>query len=210
MELTMLTDASQGSLPGALGYSDIICILEQRAVGVVHIRIYGLAVTIQIMKPSKLTILTVLVIAMAAAGTVWWMQSKNTQSTTDTAAAEKAVTDFGAQLKKVSLMAPQEVLVSTITEAYEPYVTPELLAEWMSDPASAPGRLTSSPWPERIEIASVTPSGESYIVEGEIILMTSVEETGGGNAGVQPITLVVSPYADEWRISSVEITENAR
>ena len=53
---------------------------------------------------------------------------------------------------------------------YGDYITPELLAKWQGDPQNAPGRMTSSPWPDRIEISNIErqPDG-SYIANGKII-----------------------------------------
>ncbi|HOQ09731.1 MAG TPA: copper amine oxidase N-terminal domain-containing protein, partial [Syntrophomonadaceae bacterium] len=68
------------------------------------------------------------------------------------AVVSKLVADFGQRLKNVSLLAPDDVVTKSIKENYAEYVSPELLAQWQKDPANAPGRLTSSPWPERIDI----------------------------------------------------------
>lgn len=77
-------------------------------------------------------------------------------------------------------------------ENYGDYVSPALLAKWLNDPLNAPGRLTSSPWPDRIEILSIEPLSEyAYEVEGEIIEITSVEKASGGVAAKRPITFVV-------------------
>ncbi len=54
--------------------------------------------------------------------------------------------------------------------AYAPYVAPELLDAWKSDPQHAPGRLTSSPSPDRIGIRAVQMNADgSYVVTGTVI-----------------------------------------
>src|SRR5690242_15472649 len=40
-------------------------------------------------------------------------------------AVKKVVTGFGATIKKVSLLAPEEVLIPQLKEVYQPYVTPD-------------------------------------------------------------------------------------
>jgi len=83
-----------------------------------------------------------------------------------------------------------------------------LLQEWQEDPASAPGRLTSSPWPDRIEIADFeNSSGDEYQVTGEIIEVTSAEKADGGAAAKRPIVLVVKRLKDHWLIETVALGE---
>jgi hypothetical protein len=96
------------------------------------------------------------------------------------------VAQFGNQLNTVSLLSP--TASEDIRKAYAPYVTPELLAAWVADPSSAPGRLTSSPWPDHIETDTVTMNENgSYDVLGRIMLMTST-----GDAGIIPVSLTVA------------------
>lgn len=103
--------------------------------------------------------------------------------------------DFGDTLQDVSLLEP--AASSTIERAYGPYVVPTLLARWVSDPEAAPGRTTSSPWPDHIEITSVTQGGDDYTVLGNIIMMTSA-----GEAGSVPFTATVTQADDDWLISA--------
>ncbi|MBV9159122.1 MAG: hypothetical protein JO019_00825 [Candidatus Kaiserbacteria bacterium] len=118
------------------------------------------------------------------------------------AKARETVTTFGAQLQMVSLMAPDAS--STIASVYGPYVTPELLAAWEKNPSKAPGRETSSPWPDRIEITQVAPQGSGYIVHGEMVMMTSNEIEHGGDAGRVPVVLQVVPQDNSWRIAAFQ------
>ena len=121
----------------------------------------------------------------------------------DESAARATVTAFGQHLKNVSLLSPNAS--STIAQEYGSFVMPALLAVWQSDPTQAPGRQTSSPWPDRIEVLSMTPQAKSYVVQGAIILMTSEETTHGGNAGIIPVMLQVVPAGDgKWYIAAYE------
>jgi len=105
-------------------------------------------------------------------------------------AAENAVVGLGQQLNKVSLLAPDAS--STMEEFYGPYVAPDLLAKWEADPSKAPGKQTSSPWPDHIQVTDVQKNGDAYAMQGQIVLMTSNEVEHGGIAGVQDFTATVS------------------
>jgi hypothetical protein len=123
----------------------------------------------------------------------------------DLKAVTELVRDFGKSLKNVSLTAPEDAAAKSIKENYADYVAPELLAQWQSDPANAPGRVTSSPWPERIEITATEKLADSkYQVKGDIIEVTSVEMTQGGYAAKQPVTLTVEKLENRWLITAVK------
>ena len=88
-----------------------------------------------------------------------------------------------------------------ITEHYGDYVHSELLMEWVNDPQIAPGRLTSSPWPERIEILSLEKLSKNiYRVQGKIIEVTSA------STDEKPVTILVKKNAEgRWLIAAVSI-----
>lgn len=124
----------------------------------------------------------------------------------DEKAVADLVEDFGRRLQNVSLQAPKDVVGKSMQESYGGLVSPSLLAEWMNDPADAPGRVTSSPWPERIEILSVKKQSEdAYEVQGEVIEMTSEEKVSGGVAAKRPVTLVVERSENRWLITAVTL-----
>ena len=102
---------------------------------------------------------------------------------------------FGNQLNTVSLLSPE--VADEIRKAYGPYAAPELLDAWVMDPLAAPGRLTSSPWPDHIEVTSVfmTMSG-TYEVAGVIKMVTS-----SGDAGDVPVALTVSQREGRFLIT---------
>jgi hypothetical protein len=114
---------------------------------------------------------------------------------------------FGSKLQTVSLLAPEDVLKKSMQENYAEFVSPALLEKWMKDPLHAPGRLTSSPWPERIDIQNMEKLSESaYEVQGEIIETTSAEE---GIAAKRPITLTVEKLEEHWLITGVNMGDYA-
>lgn len=113
---------------------------------------------------------------------------------------------FGKKLKNVPLLASKDILVKSIKDNYRNYVTKRLLVEWIKDPTKAPGRLTSSPWPDRIEIKTVAKIDKNtYKVEGEIIEITSAEIVSKGVAARRSITLIVRKINDCWIIDEVTL-----
>jgi len=121
---------------------------------------------------------------------------------------KNVVLKFGAALKNVSLLAPEDIVKKSIKENYEEFLTPQLLTKWMDDPESALGRLVSSPWPDRIEINNLKKISEySYEVTGSIIEVTSVEEESGGSAAERPITLTVKSIENKWLIENIVVDD---
>ncbi len=124
----------------------------------------------------------------------------------DETAVLELVTEFGEKLQMVSLLAPEEILRESLEENYGGLVSPALLEKWMQEPTAAPGRLVSSPWPDRIEATGVERiSGEEYEVVGEILEVTSVEKESGGVAARRPITLTVIKIEGKWVINEVAL-----
>lgn len=132
-------------------------------------------------------------IAVLAAIVIFGLPPQS-QDLTPEEAATMTVEEFGKRLKNVSLMAP--AAADDIEEEYSPFVAPELLAAWQAAPQEAPGRLTSSPYPERIDIESVTKAGDDYLVEGTILLMSST-----GVAGEERVTLTLKLREGKWLIT---------
>lgn len=122
----------------------------------------------------------------------------------DEKAVRAAVSDFGAHLKDVSPLSPDAS--SAIASAYRAYATPELLALWQKDPEKAPGRLASSPYPARIEISTITKQGQSYVVNSNIVLITSKEEATPeeDSAGTVPIILQLIKQDSGWLIAAYQ------
>jgi len=118
----------------------------------------------------------------------------------DAAAATRAAEVFGAQLKLIPLNAEKEVVVESMDRYYAPLVEATLLTRWENDIANAPGRLTSSPWPEKLEVEKVTRTfGGEYRIEGRIVEVTSVEQAAeGGEARSYPVTLTMQKAGEKW------------
>lgn len=134
-------------------------------------------------------------------------QEKQQQTNvSDKAAVASLVEDFGRNLQNVSLQAPRDIVNKSIEENYGDFVSPALLAEWQSNLQNAPGRVVSSPCPDRIEILNIEKLSEhSYQVKGEIIEMTSMEKVSGGAAAKRPITLVVEKIGNRWLIDAATL-----
>ncbi|MFZ7103010.1 MAG: hypothetical protein ACOWWO_10215 [Peptococcaceae bacterium] len=111
---------------------------------------------------------------------------------------------FGKTLRAVSLSAPQDVTAASIAKNYSDYITPELLQKWQADPQSAPGRLVSSPWPDRIDILRTEMyDTNQYIIHGEIIEVTSTEIAKGGTAAKRPVEITVQQIINRWLITNL-------
>jgi hypothetical protein len=105
------------------------------------------------------------------------------------------VEGFGASLQQVSLLAPDAA--DQIRTQYAPFVAPELLDLWAASPQAAPGRVTSSPWPDHIEIAALIPQGDGYLVDAVVVEMTSA-----GESGRYAIILTVEQVDGAWLITA--------
>lgn len=116
------------------------------------------------------------------------------------------VKNFGQKLQLVSLQAPKENVVQSIQENYSAFISQALLEKWKNTPLEAPGRIVSSPWPDRIEIKSVEKiSADNYQVEGEIIEITSTEIASGEATAKRPISLIVKKSNGKWLINEVTL-----
>lgn len=116
------------------------------------------------------------------------------------------IDSFGKKLQMVSLLAPEDILKKSMEENYGDLVEPALLEKWLKDPLNAPGRLTSSPWPDRIDISSIEKvADDEYKVEGEIVEITSAEQEKGGAFAKRPVTLVVKKSDSKWLIHDVTL-----
>lgn len=117
------------------------------------------------------------------------------------------VEGFGKELQRVSLLASDAR--QQIATHYSLYVAPALVMMWQNDPLQAPGRLTSSPWPDRIEISRITRMDDThYTVEGMIIEASS----GGGGTDEAPVESLHRPVSltvertDRWRITALTMS----
>jgi hypothetical protein len=96
-------------------------------------------------------------------------------------------------------------------EQYAGLVSPELLQRWMDDVSRAPGRISSSPWPDRIEIASVAEeTSDKYLVTGRVVEVTSVEAANGGTTNEIPVSITVEKLEGRWVITDFAVRANSR
>jgi len=117
------------------------------------------------------------------------------------------VEHFGVKLRDVTLSAPKALAAESIQANYSGIVWPDLLSVWMKDPAEAPGRLTSSPWPDHIDVASITlMNGTTYAVTGDVAEVTSNEIVNGGVADTYQIFLTVENSNGKWLITDYKDT----
>jgi hypothetical protein len=110
------------------------------------------------------------------------------------------VQNFGKSLQTVSLLAPDAA--QQLQKQYSDFVTPSLLETWMSDVTKAPGRMVSSPWPDRIEITNLAvDDSDKYVITGFVVEVTSVELVNGGAAAKIPIRIVIQKDQGHWLIT---------
>jgi hypothetical protein len=65
------------------------------------------------------------------------------------------------------------------------------------------GRVTSSPWPDHIEITAVTGDATGgFMVTGFIIEVTSVEVVNGGVFDQIPVRMTVQKIQSHWLITA--------
>jgi len=79
--------------------------------------------------------------------------SRNISAAEEEGAVRYVVESFGKRLQNVSLQSPN--VAQAMREQYTEFVSPELLEAWVDDLSQAPGRMVSSPWPDRIEITEI-------------------------------------------------------
>lgn len=136
------------------------------------------------------------------------------QATTQTQSIDSNITEeaqikdlvgtFGKRLQTVSLLSSDAA--QEIRNQYSEFVSPALLDQWIGNISNAPGRTVSSPWPDRIEITTLSKeTPEAYLVTGFIVEVTSVEVVNGGAAAKIPVRIVVQKEQGRWLIT--EYTE---
>ncbi len=127
----------------------------------------------------------------------------------DKLAVRKVVERFGAQMQKVSVLAPPDAMRPQLKKVYGDVLTPALLQAWLEDPSKAVGRKVSSPWPAGIDVAHVDcPTANRCQVQGQVRYVTSNEVEHGGVAARRPVRLQVErSNGNGWRIAAVHVGE---
>ena len=117
----------------------------------------------------------------------------------EVSAVKEVVTTFGSKLKNVSLLAPKAVVLTSLDTQYGALVAKDLIDAWKKDTTKAPGRMVSSPAPDRIEIKSVVKNPDtSYTVEGSVVEVASA--AAGTGETRYPITLSLAHEDSGWKI----------
>lgn len=121
---------------------------------------------------------------------------------------ENIVKSFGDNLKMVSLLAPEDILRESMEEYYGEFISNSLLEKWIEEPTKALGRLTSSPWPNGIDILNMEKVSENeYKVEGEVVEVTSQEVDKDEAFLKYNVTLTVRFIDNNWLIDDAVIGE---
>jgi len=130
-------------------------------------------------------------------------EGTSTSDVSEEAQIKELVFNFGKRLQNVSLLAPDAA--QEIKNQYSEFVSPSLVELWMDDVSKAPGRLVSSPWPDRIEITNLSKKGtDQYEVRGNVIEVTSVEVMNGEAAAKIPVRMVLQKVQGSWYITGFE------
>ncbi len=151
---------------------------------------------------KALVILLVLVAAVFGAYQYWWLPQQAPDSELDKAVS--TLVGFGKVLKMVPLASEPEAVRAAMRLHYKPYLTRELLSEWQQDPERAPGRRTSSPWPDGIEPQTVSQENGSFVIRGDVLEITSEELVNGGAANRYPVVATLVEQDGRWVISAFE------
>lgn len=153
---------------------------------------------------TKNAAISVLAVALLTVLGVYFWQSGSFNKPSE-ADARALVQEFGTKLKNVPLTGEEQAVRDAIRKEYSAFLTPELLASFQGEPHDAPGRLMSSPWPEKIEITKVWPIGQAFVVDAEIVYLTSKEVAEGGEAYREKISLAVQKRGPKLLIADYDV-----
>ncbi len=110
---------------------------------------------------------------------------------------------FVQRMQLITLASPLERIKEMIKDAYHELVTEELLNQWLNSPQEAPGKITSSPWPDKIEIKKLSKiNPNEYQVEGSLIWMTST-----GFAKEDKVEIKILKKDSKWLLAEYKVQE---
>ena len=136
-----------------------------------------------------------LILLVASVAGVATREAKGTDYSND---VRVVVEDFGRVLQNVSLTSDPDELARQIDAAYSAYLTDELRAVWKSDSTDAIGRSSSSPWPARIDVGTITKNpDETYTALGMVIEVTNESTVP---VAIYPVALTLVDRDGVWRI----------
>ena len=136
------------------------------------------------------------------------VEAINPEEIDDVRQVTSVVETFGRRLRMVPLLASEMILTDRMQKYYGDLVTTDLIAYWIYSPRDAPGMIVSDPWPDHIEIHTVSAaSGNRYMVTGKIVEVTNEAVQNGPAIARRDITLYLKNTAGGWRISNVQLGE---
>jgi len=156
------------------------------------------------MKINKKTIIVIILILVVALGGIFLLNNsqKKEKINQEQEQVKNIIIEFGKAMRSVPLAASEDIIIKAIENNYSDFISPDLLASWVNNPLSAPGRLTSSPWPDRIEIFSLSKNQDgSYVAQSNVIEMTSRELVVGGVADMYGVTIIIQKQDGKWLIT---------
>jgi hypothetical protein len=151
--------------------------------------------------------IAIIIVGLLVAGIVWYAQNPVFNSSFRN--GEQVVTDLthqiGEDMQKISLLGPKDTVESDIERYYKPIVTPELYAIWKTDINLVPGRVTSSPYPQKIDITRTEKMSKTkYRIFGTVVEVANGAGDTTEVAGTYPITITYSYLNGKWLISELE------
>lgn len=150
-------------------------------------------------------IIVVVVLALAITMIVNPIDS-NKKLAEEKAQIAEMVTLFGSKLALVSLTNPKAVILQEMQTHYSDFVSSQLIEQWAEEPDQAPGRLTSSPWPDRIETINVEWIQDgSFAVNGTIVEVIAEAIDNNITAATRSIQLRVEKIDGHWYITQVTL-----
>jgi hypothetical protein len=115
--------------------------------------------------------------------------------------ARDQATRFGEAMRRVSLLAPDNVLAKELSDAYGSLATPGAVAGWRKNPSDAPGREVSNPWPARLEITAARRDGAQCTVSANAIYVTTADTVSPVEK--LPVSIELADSAG-WRVTRYE------
>jgi hypothetical protein len=153
----------------------------------------------------KRYMIVLLTFIVASAGAyAYYVYHQQHASFSDEARVRMVVDNLGDNLRQVPLLAPADLLGKGMDLYYGEFVHPDLLAKWKADPLNAPGRLTSSPVPDRIDITGIAKNADgTYTVNAGIV------EVANGASGPEtvdtiPVRFTLTKGPDGWQITDYQ------
>ena len=150
------------------------------------------------------TIIAIVVILLAdLAGAHGQISTAAPRASDQSVMVRAVVAEFGRRLRMVAVLAGKDLAARAMEEQYAALVSKDLLAAWQENPERAPGKRTSSPSPERIDISAIKAKGDNaYEVKGKVILLTAQERREGGVFQANPVTMTVLLQDGRWVIAA--------